>query len=79
MVEYVPGVRLEESAWRSEERIMDRNYGEVQWRECGHRTQICRLPVVFLGRQCRYCLKASIEYTRWGHCTRVTRRQRGLR
>ena len=59
MVEYVPGVRLEESAGR-EVRIMDRNYGEVQWRECDHRAQICRLPVVLLGRQRKYCLKASI-------------------
>ena len=78
MVEYAPGVGLEESAGR-EVRIMDRNYGDVQCRECVHRAQICRLLVVLLGRQCRYCLKASIEYKRWGHCTRVTRRQRGLR
>ena len=66
MVEYVPGVRLEESAGK-EGRIMDRNYGNIQCRECGHRAQICRLLVVLLGRQCRYCLKASIGYTRWAH------------
>ena len=48
MVEYVPVIRLEESVVR-EERIMDRNHGEVQCRECGHRAQICRLPVVLLG------------------------------
>ena len=77
MVEYEPGVRLEESVGR-EGRIMDRNYGEVQCCVRGHRAQICRLPVVLLGLQCRYCLKASIGYTRWGHCIRVTRRQRGL-
>lgn len=75
MVEYEPGVRLEESAGK-EGRSMDRNYGGNQRRERGHRAQICRLPVVLLGRQYRYCLKASIEYTRWGHCIRVRRRQR---
>ena len=77
MVGYEPGVRLEESAVR-EGRIMDRNYGEVQCRERGHRAQICRLPVALLGRQCRYYSKASIGYTRWGHCIGVTRRQQGL-
>ena len=77
MVGYEPGVRLEESAER-EGRIMDRNYGEFQCCVRGHRAQICRLPVVLLGRRCRYCLKANIRYTRWGHCTRVTRRQLGL-
>ena len=77
MVGYEPGVRLEESAVR-EGRFMNKMYGEVQCRERGPRAQICRLPVVLLGRRCIYCLKASIGYTRWAHCIRVTRRQQGL-